>query len=152
MRKSERQLDNDEIKNILDNGEYGILATTGENKYSYAVPLNYIYLDNTIYFHCALEGNKIENISYNNKVCFCVVRKADVISSKFTTKYKSAIAFGQASTVSDEDERRKVLYGFIQKFSPDFKKEGSIYIDKAISKTNIIKISIDHVTAKGRLK
>ncbi len=152
MRKSERQLDNDTIKDILNSGEYGILATTGENNYSYAIPLNYVYLNNSIYFHCAFEGNKIDNINFNNKVCFCVVGKTEIIPSKFTTKYKSAVAFGKASFISDDDEKKKVLYGFIQKYSPEFKKEGSIYIDKAVSRTNIIKISVDHVTAKGRLK
>lgn len=152
MRKSERQLGNDEIKDILNSGEYGILATTGENNYSYAIPLNYVYWNNSIYFHCAFEGNKIDNINLNNKVCFCVVGKAEIIPNKFTTKYKSAVAFGKASSISDDNEKKKVLYGFIQKYSPDFKMEGSIYIDKAVSKTNIIKISIEHVTAKGRLK
>ncbi|WP_338433300.1 pyridoxamine 5'-phosphate oxidase family protein [Clostridium tyrobutyricum] len=83
MRKSERQLDND------------------------------VYLNNSIYFHCAFEGNKIDNINFNNKVCFCVVENTEIIPNNFTTKYKSAVAFGQAFSISDEYEKKKVLYEFI---------------------------------------
>ncbi len=123
MRKSERQLGNDEIKDILNSGEYGILATTGENNYSYAIPLNYVYWNNSIYFHCAFEGNKIDNIKINNKVCFCVVGKAEIIPNKFTTKYKSAVAFGQASSISDEDEKKRFYMNLFKSILPNLKRK-----------------------------
>ena len=35
---------------------------SGEDGYAYGVPLNYVYVDNSIYFHCAKEGHKLDNI------------------------------------------------------------------------------------------
>lgn len=58
MRRKEREIENIEAEEILKNGEYGVLSTVGENGYSYGVPLSYVYLNNSINFHCALEGQK----------------------------------------------------------------------------------------------
>ncbi len=49
-----------------------------------------------IYFHCAPEGHKLENLSGNNKVSFCVVGKTQVLPDKFATNYESVIVFGTA--------------------------------------------------------
>lgn len=35
--------------------------------YHYGVPLSYVFMNNSIYFHCAAIGHKPENIHYNNK-------------------------------------------------------------------------------------
>ena len=39
----------------------------------YAVPLSYVFHDQCIYFHCATEGHKLDNIRANPAVSFCVV-------------------------------------------------------------------------------
>ncbi len=62
MRKKDREVLGEDIEKILTNGEYGVLATVGENGYPYTVPLSYVYQDNSIYFHCAKEGHKLDNI------------------------------------------------------------------------------------------
>ena len=66
MRMTSRMADSERASQILEKGEYGILSTTGENGYSYGVPLNYVCHDGYIYFLCAKEGAKIDNINYNN--------------------------------------------------------------------------------------
>src|SRR5471030_1179003 len=97
MRKKDREIFNEDIEEILNQVEYGFLSTIGDDGYPYAVPLSYIYYDKCIYFHGAKEGNKLQNIEKNNKVSFCIVTDTEVLQSKFTTNYKSVIAFGLAS-------------------------------------------------------
>lgn len=152
IRNSKRELQKDDILRILNEGEYGVLGTVGENEYPYTIPLNYVYIDNTIYFHCATEGNKLDNIKFNDKVSFSVVGKTKLLPEKFSTIYESVIAFGKASIIVENEEKKKALIAIIDKYSPEFKKEGLQYIDRAIDKTNIIKITIEHITAKGRLR
>jgi nitroimidazol reductase NimA-like FMN-containing flavoprotein (pyridoxamine 5'-phosphate oxidase superfamily) len=152
IRNSKRQLEDTDISRILEEGEYGILATIGENQYPYTTPLSYVYLNNAIYFHCAPEGHKLDNIRFNNKVSFCVVGKTKVLPAQFSTIYESAVIFGNASIVTECDEKNAVLISIIDKYSPEFKKEGLEYINKAVARTNIVKITIAHATAKGRLK
>ena len=151
MRNSKRLLPDEYVSRVLNEGEYGILATYGENGYPYAVPVSYVYINDAIYFHCATEGQKLDNIKYNSKVSFCVVGNTKLLPSQFSTAYQSVIVFGKASDVSD-DEKRQVLVALIDKYSKGFEKEGMEYINRAFEKTHVVKITVDHATAKGRLE
>lgn len=151
IRRQDRKIEsNDVIEKILSAGEYGVLCTTSESSYPYGVPVNYIYYNKNIYFHCAIEGYKLENIKYNNKVSFCVVGVTEVLPNKFSTKYESVIVFGKAIEVINE-EKEMALINLIDKYSPDFKEEGFKYIKKAEDKTKVIKIEIDHISGKSKV-
>jgi uncharacterized protein len=149
MRKSAREIFGEEIIDILDKGEYGVIATTGENGYAYATPLSYVYFNECIYFHCAVEGSKLDNIKFNDKVSFCVVGKTKVLPEQFSTEYESVVVFGRASFAL-EDEKKHALLAITDKYSPEFRKEGIAYIERAASATCIVKIEIDKVTGKAR--
>lgn len=149
MRRSDREIIGENINSILMEGEFGILATIGENSYPYTTPLSYVYHNEAIYFHCALEGSKLDNIRYNEKVSFCVIGKTKVLQEQFSTEYESVIVFGRASEIKGE-EKKEALTAIAVKYSPDFKVEGLQYIDRAIDKTCVVKIEIDRVTGKAR--
>lgn len=85
MRRFKQELSNVECKEILANGIYGTLCVIGDENYPYAVPINYIYIENAIYIHSAKVGHKISAINKNNKACFNVVSKSDIIEEKLTT-------------------------------------------------------------------
>jgi uncharacterized protein len=148
MRRKEKQLSREEAFDILNEGDYGVLGTIGNNGYPYTVPLNYVFVFENIYFHSAMKGHKIDNIKYNNKASFTVVNKSKVIEDKFTTDYKSIIIFGKISMVYGE-EKRKSLMELINKYSPDFKKEGIRYIENYLDEVIVFKLNIDNITAKG---
>lgn len=149
MRKKDREVFGEDIEKILTNGEYGVLATVGENGYPYTVPLSYVYQDNSIYFHCAKEGHKLDNIEKNPKVSFCVVTDTEVLPGKFSTNYKSIIAFGEAKELTG-DLKRDILFKFIEKYSQSFIEEGKRYIERAQDSAKIVEIKIEHITGKSR--
>lgn len=150
MRNHKRQLSKEQAETILQEGEYGTLATLGQNGYPYATPLSYVYLEGNVYFHCAKEGHKLRNIENEARVCFTVVSNTKVLPQKFTTKYQSTVVFGKASSVFGE-EKNNALLGIVQKYSPDFVDAGRAYITKDIDKTQIIKITLEHMTGKGNI-
>lgn len=150
MRNKKREVFKEDIEDILKRGEYGILSVMGDNGYPYAVPLSYVYFDNCIYFHSATEGYKLDNIKADNKVSFCVVVDTELMPEKFSTKYKSVIAFGTANNV-EGDLKKTVLTELVKKYSRDFLSEGEKYIDRAKDKVKIIKIEIQHATGKARI-
>lgn len=149
MRRKDREIFDEEIYEVLSKGEFGILSTISENGYPYSVPLSYIYYENAIYFHCANEGHKLENIKENSKVSFCVVTDTEVLPDKFSTKYKSVIAFGKASEV-EEGFKETILAQIINKYSKGFLEEGKKYIEKGKNSTKVIRIEINYVTGKAR--
>lgn len=149
MRRKDREIFDEEIDEILSNGEFGTLSTISENGYPYTVPLSYVYYKNAIYFHCASEGHKLENIKKNSKVSFCVVTGTEVLPDKFSTKYKSVVAFGEASEVED-GFKETILIQIINKYSKGFLDKGKKYIEKGKNNTKIIRIDINYITGKAR--
>jgi nitroimidazol reductase NimA-like FMN-containing flavoprotein (pyridoxamine 5'-phosphate oxidase superfamily) len=149
MRRKDRLITNAETFSILEKGEYGILSTVSSNNEPYGVPLNYCLIDECIYFHCALEGRKINNIDKNPRVSFCVVGKTEVLPDKFGTKYESCIVEGLASESLGE-EKQLALEGLIHKYSENFVSEGLKYIEKLKDKTRVFKISIESISGKAR--
>ncbi|GAV22898.1 pyridoxamine 5'-phosphate oxidase family protein [Carboxydothermus pertinax] len=67
LRRKDRALPEALAELILTDGEYGVLATAGK-EYPYAVPLNYVYKNGAIYFHSALEGQKLDLLKENPRV------------------------------------------------------------------------------------
>ena len=149
MRRQDRLITDAETFSILKEGEYGVLSTVSPNKEPYGVPVNYCLIDESIYFHCALEGRKIDNISHNPKVSFCVVGKTEVLPDQFGTKYESCIVQGVASE-SFGAEKQLALEGLIRKYSEDFVPEGLKYIEKLKDKARVFKTAIELISGKAR--
>ena len=108
MRRSKQILSQETAEKILREGEYGVLALSGDDDYPYAVPINYAFADGKIYFHSAKIGHKLDAIRRNDKVSFCVVDRHDVIAEEFTTYFTSAIAFGRIKLVEDDADPDKL--------------------------------------------
>jgi len=71
-RKHSEITDPEKINKILSSANIGRLATNGSDGYPYITPVNFVFYQGSIYFHCAPEGEKLDNISKNPKVCFQV--------------------------------------------------------------------------------
>ncbi len=149
MRKKKRQISDEETREILLKGEYGIIATVGED-YPYAVPVNYVVIDNNIYIHGTCEGGqKSSNIESNPKVCFTVVGNTEVVPSKFAENYESVVVFGEAE-LSNDEEKLIALEEFINKYSSEYRESGMKYIKAAMDKVHVYKISINQMTGKAK--
>ena len=148
MRRADRKLPEERARLILAEGEYGVLSTVGENGYPYGVPVNYVFMREKIYFHCANGvGHKLENVRHCPKVSFTVVGKTEIMPARFGTKYESVIAFGSAAEVLEE--KRQALEKLIEKYSPDYREAGQRYIDDAIARTAVYSIEVEHITGKA---
>lgn len=150
MRRKDKAMQDGDIIDLLQTGEYGVLSTVDGEGHPYGVPLNYVLINNGIYFHCALDGHKLDNITANHNVSFCVVGRTNLLPAEFSTEFESVIAFGSASVV-DGEERYQALQGLIGKYSPEFVAEGSAYIKKFDSQTRVVKVEIDRMTGKAKM-
>lgn len=149
LRRSDREISTQEVKTIFHKGEYGVLSTVGTDGQPYGIPLSYVYRNGSIYFHCAINGQKLDNIENNAKVSFCVVGDTKVLPDKFATEYESAVAFGVASEVGGS-ERYDALLWLLEKYSPDFIEEGRQYIEQMDKATKVFMIQVSHISGKAR--
>ena len=151
IRRTDRALTEEDAVEILRKGSFGILSTIGADGYPYGVPVNYVYDDGRIYFHCAKNnGHKQENLRFSGRVSFTVVTKSEVISEKFTTAYESAVAFGTASKIVFDKE--KALRLLVKKYSPQFIDEGESCIKDDFEHTDVFMLEIERLTAKANRK
>lgn len=149
LRRKDRKASAEEVHEILSRGEYGILSTVDKDGQPYGVPISYVYRNEAIYIHSALKGHKLDNINANPKVSFSVVGKVQLLAQQFTTNYESVIAFGTATEIWG-DEKIDALFGLIEKYSPEFQEAGKEYIQNDNKITQVIKISLDHISGKAR--
>ncbi|MBP1729111.1 MAG: LexA DNA-binding domain protein [Deltaproteobacteria bacterium] len=149
VRRKDRAIDLQDALAVLAAGEYGVLSTVGRDGQPYGVPLSYTCKNRCIYFHCALDGHKIENIASNPKVSFCVVGRTNILPEKFATEYESVVVFGVAAEVHGA-ERSSALVWLLEKYSPGFMAEGRAYIEQKDKAVKVMKIEINHISGKAR--
>lgn len=151
MRRFKQELNEKETLEILENGKTGILGVMGDYGYPYTVPLNYVYENGKIYFHCAKVGHKLDAIRQCDKVSLCVIEKDDIIKEELTTYFRSVIVFGRARILETDDEIFNVAEIFGLKYNED--KEA---VDKEIRREwnalCCVEITIEHMTGKEAIE
>ena len=151
MRRKDRETDKNFALEVIDRCEYGVLAMSRLNGEPYCIPLSIVRRNSYIYFHCAMEGEKIENLRHSQKVCMTCVGNVKSIESKFTTSYESAVIFGTAEEVSENNEKIEALRLICQKYAPTNMDNFDDAIDRSLSRTGIWKVKIETVTGKRKL-
>ncbi len=146
MRRTRQELSRAETEDILRRGRTGILAVNGDGGYPYTVPLNYVYKDGKIYFHCARAGHKFDALTRDSRVSFCVVDQDQVVPDEFATYYKSAVAFGHARLLEGEAVAR-AAYDLGFKYNPVPEKVRA-EVRSGLPAVACFEIEIDHLTGK----
>ncbi len=149
MRRSEKAMSKEETLEVLEKAEYGMLATISSDNTPYVTPMNFACVGDSIYFHCALEGHRLENIKGNNNVCLSVVDSVVLMPEKFNTQYRSATVFGTICIVEDVEEKKKGIMAIAKKLSPQYPKEGMEYIDSAFAKMHVLRLDVAKMTGKA---
>ena len=148
MRRSEREIsDKRTIESIIQQASVCRLALSDDNL-PYIVPLSFGYKDNTLFFHSACEGKKIEIIKRNHNVCFEFETGLELViadnACNCGMKYQSVIGFGTATLIENIDEKKSALAIIMDQYS-----RGSHEFDEAsVIRTTVIKVEIQSMTGK----
>lgn len=147
MRKKSREMDADFALEVLRKAPYVTVSMTRPDGSPYAVPLSLASTDDvTFYFHCALEGEKLDCIAHNPKVCLSAVTKCSPLvgpkDGSFTLEFKSAIAFGSAELVTDEKEKIEAMRAICMRFLPHHMDAFQASIDRSLPRTAVVKITL----------
>ncbi len=152
MRVAKKEMrDREAIYDVLRKCEVGRLGTIGPDGYPMIKPLNYVFSDGAIYFHSAREGEKIDDIRRDNRVCFEVdipIRYVKAAGSPCTAgyRYRSVIIKGRARMVDSPDERLRALQALMAKYQP----EGGYgaFPEEKLALTAVVAIDIVEITGK----
>lgn len=150
LRREDRRLDDEAAMALLKRGEYGILSTSDKKNRPYGIPVNYVVMEDNIFFHCATEGQKLENITANKGVSFCVVGKTELLPEKFSTRYESVVVSGNADVIEDKVLKKNALRALVAKYAPDHIAAGAAYINRLMGQTAVVRVSIEYLAGKAR--
>ncbi len=147
MRRIAQQTTREECEEILRNAKRGILAVLGDEGYPYTVPMDFVYEDGRIYFHCALTGHKMDAIRACDKVSFCVLNDGVREENSWWYHFTSVVAFGRIREETDPDEHLRCLRLLGGKYMPE-----QTMIEEDIRKNGpraaILVLTIEHMTGK----
>ena len=153
MRRKKQQLTQEETMVILREGTSGVLSLTGDEGYPYGVPLSYVYDGDKLYFHCAKEGHKIDAIRKNPKASFCVIAQDEIVPDKYTTCYRSVIAFGSVRILENEGEKRRAIEELALKYAPEDSEENrQNYIEKDWEPLCMLEMTVEHLSGKEAIE
>lgn len=150
MRRRDRQISCGEAYTIIDKAAFGIMATVDGDGAPYAVPLNFVRDGDALYFHCAMEGHKIDNLKERPRVCITFVGDVSFPEKHFTTIYESAVLFGKAEEISGKTEKIDALKRICERFIPRNMDAFDDAVNKQIDVTSVWKIKIESVSGKQR--
>ncbi len=152
MRRKRQQLSQEESIVILQKATAGTLALLGDDDYPYAVPISYVYYEGKLYFHSALNGHKVDAIRKYDKASFCVIEKDDVQPEKYTTFFRSVIAFGRIHIVEDEKEKLEIVRMLGNRYNPNQDDALQKEIESGLSRLLAIRFDIEHLTGKEAIE
>jgi len=118
----------DKVKEFLHQEHVGRISTIDVNGYPQIIPMNFVFLNDTVYMHSHPRGEKIENFKRNEKVGFEVDRELEFLPSYFEdpknasladTLYISIVMKGTASLVTEKEEKTLALNGLMEKYQPE---------------------------------
>lgn len=147
MRRFKQQLTEQECVDVLTHAPRGVLAVHGEDGYPYAFPMNYIYLDGKVYFHCAKAGHKLDALASDSRVSFCVMDEGYRKDGEWALNIKSVILFGQIKKIDAAQETVEIVRQIGLKYFPTVESVEE-EIRKAGAYVQILELSIDHMTGK----
>ena len=148
MRRKRQQLTESESISILEKGTSGTLALLGDGGYPYAVPISFVYHEGKLYFHSALSGHKVDAIRNCDKASFCVIDQDEVHGERYTTYFRSVIAFGRIHIIEDEKGRLTAAKLLGNRYNPNQDEALQKELNQGLHRMLVLCLDIEHLTGK----
>jgi nitroimidazol reductase NimA-like FMN-containing flavoprotein (pyridoxamine 5'-phosphate oxidase superfamily) len=151
MRRKDREMSREFALGVADTCLYGVLSTVSEDGSPYGTALSIVRDGDWVYFHCALEGHKIDNLRRDPRVCLLCVGTVREPPDKFTVEYESAVIFGTAEEVTDREEKVHALRLLCERHTPANMGAFEGAVEKSLDVTGIWRIRIGEISGKRRI-
>lgn len=148
MRRKDRERDRAFGLAVIDECEYGTVAIQGEQPY--CLPLSLVRVGDDLYFHCALEGKKLDLLRQNSAVWVSFVGENTAAADDFTTYFRSAMVKGTACEVTEQGEKVAALRALCEKLTPGHMPAFDTEVARSFAVTGIWKIHMEEITAKEK--
>ena len=152
--------DPQEMIRILASTNIGRLATVDAEGYPYITPVNFVFHDGCVYFHCAPEGEKLDNLIRDPRVCFEVDVPLAYLQADFNPErnpcrthqlYHCVIIRGAARVVPDGELKTNVLNTLVAKHEGNRGFPAVTSDSASYTACRVVEIRPERMTAKSDL-
>lgn len=150
MRRKDRWMPEEFAWEVVDKCAYAFLAMTAEDGSPYGLPVTIARGGRAVYFHSAMEGRKVECLRRSPRVCLACVGNTQVPPGKFTTLFESAVLFGTAEEVTEDDEKIHALQLLCQRHTPENMEAFPRAIAKSLGRTGVWRINVEEISGKAK--
>jgi len=150
----------EKIIEFLSSQQTGRISSIDENGYPQIIPMNFVFINDAVYMHSHIRGEKLDNIRRNKKVGFEVDKSLEFLPSYFSdptdasladTLYISVVIKGNGSIVSDKEEKTTALNGLIKKYQPEGGYEPIKPEMEVLKEVEVIKIVPESLKGKYKI-
>jgi len=150
----------EKIIEFLSSQQTGRISSIDENGYPQIIPMNFVFINDIVYMHSHIKGEKLENIKRNQKVGFEVDKSLEFLPSYFSdptdasladTLYISVVIKGNASIISDKEEKTIALNGLMKKYQPEGGYEPIKPDMDVLNEVEVIKIVPESLRGKYKI-
>lgn len=151
LRRVEKEISEKEVLlEILKKGKYTTISMCKENE-AYLVTMSYGYDNkkNSLYFHCAKEGQKIDFIKYNANVCGTVIEDKGY-EEGCGQAFRSVVFRGVMEVVESLQEKKygfNILLNQLEK-DPELIKHKFLKKDETYENAGMLRLDIMYITGK----
>jgi nitroimidazol reductase NimA-like FMN-containing flavoprotein (pyridoxamine 5'-phosphate oxidase superfamily) len=150
----------EKIIEFLSSQQTGRISSIDENGYPQIIPMNFVFINDVIYMHSHIRGEKLDNIRRNQKVGFEVDKSLEFLPSYFSdptdasladTLYISVVIKGNCSIISDREEKTTALNVLIKKYQPEGGYEPIKPEMDVLNEVEVIKIVPESLRGKYKI-
>lgn len=150
LRRKEKEIPSiEEILEIISLKKYMTVACCkGDSPYLFTVNYAFDPENWTFYFHCASQGKKLDFIFFNPRVWGEVIEDRGYLEGQCDYNFRSVHFEGEATVVSDEEEKSFALKLLVEQQEPDPEKIWNSLSWEQVQRTTIVKIKVLGISGK----
>ncbi len=140
----------DFIEKVIKNCDVCFVGMVDENSTPYVLPMNFGYMDKTVYLHSAPDGRKIDILNSNSNVCITFSTDSELVfqhqqvACSYRMRSTSVIITGMVEFVEDDAGKIEVLDILMENYSVDNFK----YSKPAVRNVKVWKVKADTITCR----
>ena len=148
----------DETEKILSDGMVAHVGFVVDDT-PYVIPLSYHYDDDmrdVIYLHGGIKSRAMIHLATGAPVCVTVTLTDGLVYSRkamnHSMNYRSAMVFGHAQEVADEDEKSMIFDQMVQRYFPGRKlgEDYNVPPSADLGVTSLVRVTISESSGKAR--
>lgn len=150
MRRIDREMSAEFGWQVVDKCAYAVISMVNGGGKPYAVPLNVVRSGESVYFHCAKQGAKLDCLRAHPEVCVVCVGDVHLLPQEFSAEYESAILRGRAQEVADDEEKMLALRLLSERYAAENMGAFGAMAAEYLAATGVWRIDVSEITAKRR--